>query len=291
MVTNQCTHAAMEVSSHALAQSRIAGVRFDVACVTNVTRDHLDYHSSLQDYRLTKSKLLDYLAPEGFAVVNADDAIATGYLRHFRGPALTIGIRQPAEITASPLEQFPSEQTFLLTAGSDTVPVRTRMIGRHHIYNCLTATAVGLTYGLDLATVVRGLEAVDYVPGRLQRIECGQPFSVFVDFAHTPDALASSLQALRKVTSGRLICGSARGRSRSAQVAADGPRGREGGRQQRAHQRQPAARKSPRNRRRDSRWLSAAGSRPSYHRSHRGDPLGLGQSPAWRLRLDRRQRT
>src|SRR5208337_233314 len=152
-----------------------------------------------QDYRLAKSKLLDYLAPEGFAVVNADDAVAAGYLRRFRGPALTIGIR-------TPVEQFPSEQTFLLTAGSEAVPVRTRMIGTHHIYNCLTATAVGLTYGLDLATVVRGLEAVDYVPGRLQRIECGQPFSVFIDYAHTPDALAGSLQALRNVISGRLIC-------------------------------------------------------------------------------------
>ncbi len=206
MVTNECTHATLEVSSHALAQSRIAGARLDVACVTNVSRDHLDYHASLQDYRLAKSKLLDYLAPEGFAVVNADDAIATSYLRNFAGPALTIGIRKPAEITAEPLEQFQSEQTFLLTAGSDTVPVRTRMIGIHHIYNCLTAAAVGLTYGLDLETVVRGLEAVDYVPGRLQRIECGQPFGVFIDYAHTPDALAGSLQAVRKVTSGRIIC-------------------------------------------------------------------------------------
>ncbi len=206
MVTNQCTHAAMEVSSHALAQSRIAGVRLDVACVTNVSRDHLDYHASLLDYRLAKSKLLDYLAPEGFAVVNADDAVAMGYLRNFNGPALTVGIRKPAEITAMPLEQFSSEQTFLLTAGSESVPVRTRMIGTHHIYNCLTAAAVGLTYGLDLAIVVRGLEAVEYVPGRLQRIECGQPFSVFIDFAHTPVALASSLRALREVTAGQLIC-------------------------------------------------------------------------------------
>ncbi|MEI8373527.1 MAG: UDP-N-acetylmuramoyl-L-alanyl-D-glutamate--2,6-diaminopimelate ligase [Planctomycetota bacterium] len=206
MVTNECTHAMLEVSNRALAQSHIAGLRLDVACVTNVSRDHLDDHNSLQDYRLAKSKLLDYLAPEGFAVVNADDAIAAGYLRHFHGPALTIGIRNPAEIMATPVEQFPSEQTFLLTAGSETVPVRTRMIGKHHIYNCLTATAVGLTYGLDLATVVRGLESVDYVPGRLQRIECGQPFSVFIDYAHTPDALASSLRALRNVTNGRLIC-------------------------------------------------------------------------------------
>jgi UDP-N-acetylmuramoyl-L-alanyl-D-glutamate--2,6-diaminopimelate ligase len=206
MVTNECSHATLEVSSHALAQSRIAGVQLDVACVTNVSRDHLDYHASLDDYRLAKSKLLDYLAPEGFAVVNADDAVALGYLRHFRGPALTVGIHRPAEITAAPYELLPSEQTFLLTAGSETVPVRTRMIGIHHIYNCLTATAVGLTYGLDLPTVVRGLEAVDYVPGRLQRIECGQPFSVFVDYAHTPDALAGALRALRKAISGRLIC-------------------------------------------------------------------------------------
>ena len=206
MVANECSHAAMEVSSHALAQSRVAGMRFDVACVTNVSRDHLDFHPSLQDYRLAKSKMLDHLAPEGVAIVNADDPVAAGYLRRFAGPALTIGLRAHAEITATPIEQFPSEQTFLITAGSETMPVRTRMIGTHHIYNCLTAAAVGLTYGLELAQVVRGLEAVESVPGRLQRIECGQPFSVFVDYAHTPDALAACLQALRKVTAGRLTC-------------------------------------------------------------------------------------
>jgi UDP-N-acetylmuramoyl-L-alanyl-D-glutamate--2,6-diaminopimelate ligase len=74
------------------------------------------------------------------------------------------------------------------------------------VYNCLTAAAVGLAYGIDLATVVRGLEAVESLAGRLERLECGQPFSVFVDFAHTPDALAGSLQTLREVTQGRLIC-------------------------------------------------------------------------------------
>ena len=206
MVTNECTHATLEISSHALAQCRIAGVRLDVACVTNVSRDHLDYHGSLNEYRQAKSKLFDNLAPEGFAVVNADDAIAAGFLRNFAGPALTIGIDKPAEITATAFEQCPSEQTFLLTAGSDTVPVRTRMIGTHHIYNCLTAAAVGLTYGIDLMTVVAGLEAVDYVPGRLQRIECGQPFGVFIDYAHTPDALTAALKSLRQVISGRLIC-------------------------------------------------------------------------------------
>ena len=80
------------------------------------------------------------------------------------------------------------------------------MIGRHHVYNCLSAAAVALAYGVDLPTVVRGLEAVECVPGRLQRIECGQPFGVFVDFAHTPDALIGCLKTLRQVTTGRVIC-------------------------------------------------------------------------------------
>ena len=106
----------------------------------------------------------------------------------------------------TPIEQSASEQTFLITAGSETLPVRTQMIGMHHIYNCLTATAVGLTYGLELPQIVRSLEAAAHVPGRLERIECGQPFSVFVDFAHTPDALQKVLQTLRAVTAGRLIC-------------------------------------------------------------------------------------
>jgi UDP-N-acetylmuramoyl-L-alanyl-D-glutamate--2,6-diaminopimelate ligase len=119
---------------------------------------------------------------------------------------LTVAIQAAAEITATPIEQCMSEQTFLLTAGSETVPVRTEMIGTHHIYNCLTAAAVGLTYGIELTTIARGLESVGHVPGRLERIECGQPFGVFVDFAHAPAALNGVLKALRQVTSGRLIC-------------------------------------------------------------------------------------
>jgi UDP-N-acetylmuramoyl-L-alanyl-D-glutamate--2,6-diaminopimelate ligase len=206
MVENGCSHAVMEVSSHALDQSRIAGVSYDAACVTNVTQDHLDYHPNLQNYRRTKRKLFEHLTPEGFAIVNADDPVASGILKTFDGPALTIGIEKTAEIMGMPLEQCASEQTFLITAGNETLPVRTQMIGTHHIYNCLTAAAVGLTYGLELPRIVRSLEAAAHVPGRLERIECGQPFSVFVDFAHTPDALKKALQTLRSVTSGRVIC-------------------------------------------------------------------------------------
>jgi len=206
MVRNGCSHAVMEVSSHALDQRRVAGVSFDAVGVTNVRRDHLDYHRSIHDYRLTKSRLLEHLAGEGFAVLNADDSTSASYLAQVGSPVLSIGIRSPAEITGVLVEQFPSEQTFLLSAGSETIPVRTRMIGLHHVYNCLMAAAVGLAYGIDLPGVARGLETAEQVPGRLERIECGQPFSVYVDFAHTPDALAGCLQTLRGVIAGRLIC-------------------------------------------------------------------------------------
>ncbi len=217
MVRNGCTHAVMEVSSHALDQSRVAGLEFDAACVTNVTRDHLDYHATLSDYRQAKAKIFDHLNIEGFAVLNADDPGSAEFLRRHAGPALTIGIDSPAEITAVPVEQFASEQTFLLTAGSETVPVRTQMIGRHHIYNCMAAAAVGLAYGIELTTVARGLESIGHVPGRLERIECGQPFSVFVDFAHTPDALSGVLKTVRQVTTGRLICVFGAGGQRDSQ--------------------------------------------------------------------------
>lgn len=206
MVRNGCSHAVIEISSHALDQARVAGIRLDAACVTNVTRDHLDYHRTLRQYRLAKSKLFDHLSGEGFAVINTDDPTSAGYLGRIDGPALTVGIRSPAEITARLLEQYLSEQTFLLCAGSETIPVRTEMIGTHHVYNCLVAAAVGLTYGIDLPTVVRGLETAGQVPGRLERIECGQPFGVFVDYAHTPHALDGCLRTLRGLAAGRLIC-------------------------------------------------------------------------------------
>lgn len=206
MAASGCTHAVMEASSHALAQQRLAGVELDVACVTNIQRDHLDYHGTWPEYHDTKARLFDHLSPEGFAVINLDDGAAEGLLARVDGPVLSISINGPAEITAVPVEQSASEQTFLLCAGNETIAVRTPLIGTHNILNCLMAAAVGLVYSIDLPTIVAGLEAIQRVRGRLERIECGQPFGVFVDYAHTPDALSASLNTLRQVTSGRLIC-------------------------------------------------------------------------------------
>ena len=206
MAANGCTHAVIEVDSRALSQSRMAGIQLDVACITNIRRNRLEYHNSVENYRKAKAKLLEHLSPEGLTVLNADDPASMQLLSRIDSPVLTVGTGETAQLAAIVTEQFRSEQTFLLLAGEDTAVVRTHMIGLHHVYNCLTATAVGLSYGLDLTTIVRGLERVEYLPRRMERIECGQPFSAFVDCGQSADSLAHSLEAVRAVTSGRVIC-------------------------------------------------------------------------------------
>ncbi len=206
MVVNGCSHAVLEASSEALASRHLAGVELDAAILTNVRREHLDLHGSLKNYRRVKQRLFEHLKPGGFAIVNADDPESRFILPEINAPVITVGIHQEAQLQAQLLERCPSEQTFLFLAGQETVPVRTKIIGDSFIYNCLSAAAVGLVMGLDLTDIVRGLEALEQVPGRLERIECGQEFSVFVDQAHTPVTLAAALHALKQVTTGRLIC-------------------------------------------------------------------------------------
>jgi UDP-N-acetylmuramoyl-L-alanyl-D-glutamate--2,6-diaminopimelate ligase len=206
MSGNGCSHAVLEVSNCGLAQRRLSGLRLDAAVLTNLRRDHVRHHGSVMNYRRAQSRFFEYLKPGGFAVINADDAGSHLALSNLECPVITVGMREDAEVTAEVIDRCPSEQTFLLTAGDATVPVRTRMIGDHHVANCLSAAAVGLVLGIDLATVARGLEAVERVPGRLDRIECGQDFSVYTDCADTADRLAVCLNSLRRVTRGKLYC-------------------------------------------------------------------------------------
>jgi UDP-N-acetylmuramoyl-L-alanyl-D-glutamate--2,6-diaminopimelate ligase len=206
MVTSDCSHAVVELSSEGLAQSRSAGLELDAVCVTNVHRDHLDVHSSLENYRRTKERAIEHLQPHGVAVLNADDPNCCRMLARIDNPVLTFGIEQPAEVSAVLVEQFVGEQTFLLIAGSESAAVRTRIIGKQHIYNCLAAATLGLAYGIDLKTIARGLESVQRIPGRMDRVEFGQGYGLWLDAADSPHQLAASLEALRGVTSGRVIC-------------------------------------------------------------------------------------
>jgi len=203
---NGCSHAVAELSSRTLAKHDAAGTQLATAIITNLRRRHLDFHGSILNYHRAKSRIVKLLDSDGVAVLNADDKDSRSLLSRLDCPVMTVGIHHQAEVTATVIESLPNEQTFLISAGSETVPVSTQMIGQHHIYNCLCAAAVGLLNGIDLATIARGLESIDYIPGRLQRIECGQPFGVYVDGARTPDRMAVALQTIRRVTSGRLIC-------------------------------------------------------------------------------------
>ncbi len=216
MTLNGCSHAVLEASSHALLQRRLAGVQLDAAIVTNVRRPHANHFGSALNNCKAKGRLLDHLRPDGVAVINADDPASTFLLSHRQGPTITVAHDGPGELTATIIERHKSEQMFLLTAGSETIPVRTRLIGDHQVYNFLGAAAVGLVAGIDLETVVKGLESVAQMPGRLERIECGQEFGTFVDMARTPESLSVSLRTLKNVTSGRLICvfGAPGGRNR-----------------------------------------------------------------------------
>jgi len=200
-----CQAAVLEMSSAALAERRVAGVELDAAILTNIKSEHLAEHNSAAAYHKIKRRIFGLLKPAGVAVVNADDHHCRNLAADLSRGCLTYGLHAEADITASVLERHASEQTFLLSAGDEAAPVRTRMIGDFHVSNCLAAAAVGLALGMDLQIIARGLEAVERVPGRMERLECGQPFSVFVDEAASPETLSLSIKTVRQVTSGRVL--------------------------------------------------------------------------------------
>lgn len=207
MVEHGCTHVIVEVSSRSIEEERIAGIAFDAVCLTNIRRDHLDLHKTVDLYRRTKMRIFNYAKPEALVVCNPDDRVTHAVLHLIQQPTMTIGMHpEEAMVTGMRVEQTKAEQTFYIIAGSVAIPVRTKIIGNEHIYNCLTAAALGISWGIDLKTVVRGIERVEHIPGRLERIDCGQPFGVFVDNANTPESLAAVLKTLREVTEGTLYC-------------------------------------------------------------------------------------
>ncbi len=198
--------ATLEASSLSLSRHLLSGTELDAAVFTNVRREHASQHGTLLNYQNAKKRLVNHLKPGGVAVLNTDDPVCRVLIEELDVPVMTYGLVHPAELTATVLERHACEQTFLLEAGDESHVVRTPIIGDGHVANCLAAAAVGLVAGLDLADIIRGLEMVEAAPGCLQRVECGQPFSLFVDHSATPHALANLLGTLRKVTTGNLIC-------------------------------------------------------------------------------------
>jgi UDP-N-acetylmuramoyl-L-alanyl-D-glutamate--2,6-diaminopimelate ligase len=198
---------AMEVSSHALALERVAGLAFDVAVWTNFTQDHLDFHRTMDNYFATKAKLFELLRvhPPGVRVLNADDP-ALAPLRQALGPRdLTFGLSPQALVRAEGLQLSLEGSSFTLVTPQGQAPIALPLLGHHNVLNALAAAAAAVAVGCPLAAVVQGLGEAKPLPGRLQPVPLDAPFSLFVDYAHTPDALEKVLTTLRSLTSGRLI--------------------------------------------------------------------------------------
>ena len=225
MVAHGCDACAVEASSHALHQKRIAGVRFAAGAFTNLTGDHLDYHKTMDDYAAAKAMLFEQLPPDAVAVVNADDPAAGLVVAPCRAPVVHFGIESEAEWRASDIEASADGTRFALVSPGGSADVSMKLVGRHNVQNALCAAAlVGESFGLTVEQLAAGLSDAAGAPGRLQRVEAGQPFSIFVDYAHTDDALANVLAALRPLTAGKLRvvfgCGGDRDRSKRPRMAA-----------------------------------------------------------------------
>ncbi len=201
---------AMEVSSHALEQDRVECIPFRAAVLTNVTHDHLDYHRSREAYIEAKWKFFDNFlrrSPRGMAVFNLDDPVGREFHRRYDGPALTYGSDTAADVHPRILAGDRKGLHLQIKTPAGACTLRSRLLGDYNVANILAAVTAGLAAALPLSAIVEGVENLAGVPGRFERVETGAPFDVYVDFAHTPDALDCVLASARRlVGSGRLIC-------------------------------------------------------------------------------------
>src|SRR6266540_3861004 len=209
MLKANCEACVMEVSSHALDQKRVLGVEFDVAIFTNLTRDHLDYHGTMENYFAAKQKLFTALergAKKAAAVINIDDAFGARLAGTTKVEVeLNFGLRQSARLRATRIEIGADGSRFIVEAPERKFALRLPLLGRHNIYNALAAVGACLALKVDVVKIQAALNKMAAVPGRLERVDCGQPFGVLVDYAHTDDALRNVLTTLRELTKGRLL--------------------------------------------------------------------------------------
>jgi len=197
----------MEVSSHALDWGRVDQIDFHSAVFTNLTQDHLDYHLTMERYRDAKLKLFAGLSGStgAFAVINADDPAADAFKAAAASKYLTYGIDCPADVRARDIATNLKGTRFTAVYGVISLELNIKMIGRFSVYNSLAAIAFALQEGIAPSTIKTALENVEGVPGRFEQVDCGQDFTVVVDYAHTPDGLENILRTARDIKENRLI--------------------------------------------------------------------------------------
>ena len=220
MVSAQCQACVMEVSSHALEQQRVGELGFDVSVFTNLTQDHLDYHGGMEQYFSAKRKLFAETArggKPGAHVINIDDGYGARLWQEGRAEVrLSYALHQQASIRATRIQLSRDGTRFHVDTPAGGFDCALPLIGRHNVYNALAAIGTALALNLPLAVVRQALNGVPPVPGRLESIILGQPFGVYVDYAHTDDALHNVLTTLREMTPGRLLLAFGCGGNRDA---------------------------------------------------------------------------
>ncbi len=215
-------YAAMEASSHALEQERVAGIEFDAASFTNLTQDHLDYHKDMDAYRNAKLRLFERIeGPGRFTVVNRDDPSAEAFIRASHVPCHTYGAK--ADCRAVGVSVSVGRTRFTVHTPWGSAPIEMRLLGRHNVSNILGVIAVACGFGLPLEGVAAAIGGMPCVPGRFEHVDAGQNFQVIVDYAHTEDGLRNVLRAAREICKGRIItvfgCGGDRDKTKRPKMA------------------------------------------------------------------------
>jgi UDP-N-acetylmuramyl-tripeptide synthetase len=205
MVMENVDWVVMEVSSHALAQKRVRGIDFKGAIFTNLGMDHLDYHQNMENYFNAKAMLFENLAPSSWALINMDDVYGRKMLLRTEARTITYAIDGVADVEAREISSQVCGSRFLTITPHGRIEINTALIGRHNIYNILAAVSFGISQNIGLDLIKQGIESLISVPGRLETIDLGQSFKVFVDYAHTDDALKNILTSIRNIYRGRII--------------------------------------------------------------------------------------
>lgn len=219
MLNSNIRYAVIEASSHALSQHRLDSVRFSSAIFTNLSAEHLDYHENVKNYRTEKLKLMEGLNPEACAILNNDHNASKHFAECTKSKIVWYGIkRRHADVIAETIRMRNDATKFLLNSPWGKVMIQLKLVGMHNVYNALAAAASTLALGFKIEAVKAGLESLETVPGRLEKVDCGQDFQVYIDFAHTHQALQVILTTLSEITKGRILlvfgCGGDRDRKK-----------------------------------------------------------------------------
>jgi len=224
MLEKNMDYVVMEVSSHALDQQRVAGVEFDTVIFTNLTQDHLDYHKTLENYKLAKAKLFDMVSNPSAAkngktaVVNIDDEAGAFMLEHANCRHMTYAINNEANLRAENIQVLASGAKFDIRHKFGVLPLDLNITGIFNVYNVMAAVGAAMAEGVPLPIIKAALEEFTGVPGRFELVRGGQDFAVIVDYAHTPDGLENIINTARKICEKRIItvfgCGGDRDRTK-----------------------------------------------------------------------------